>query len=560
MKRKICLAVCACIMALVPAGAQTVYDAANLASKDLTGTARFVGMGGAMGALGGDISTIATNPAGIGIFRGNDAALSFGFSGYGTESNYQGSTMSSDKGKGSFDNIGFVLSYKVGNATSLRYFNFGFNYKRAKSFYKNMSMGGNLGDYTQTDYMAEQAGGLTNWGNNIYNNSEIGWLSALGYDGYLITDLIAVPDGGDVPSSYEPYTVDGVQSANLNGDLMYTTPGEYGGMYTGGTGTFRSQERGGIDEYDFNISFNIKDRFYFGMTVGAYQVNYKKYTFYDEDYGNGEGYTLQGWNRIDGNGFDIKLGAIIRPFEYSPLRIGLAVHTPVFYHLDYKTSARLASDVLNDLDVTNEAGVPSGEIGQYDIDTYDILKGDMVRSFQLRTPWTYNISTGYTIGKNLALGAEYEYQNYSTVKFMDDEGYSDTFRYENSTTGMLKGVSTLRLGAEFKPAQQVAFRAGYNRTSAKFHEDAYKDLPYNSIQTDTDFANVKALNNYTLGVGFRGPIFYADLAYKYTTYKEDFYPFINAYQEGNSWIVGSPEATRVKNQRHQLLVTVGMHF
>ena len=42
----------------VGAGAQTIYDATNIAQKELNGTARFVGMGGAMGALGGDISTI----------------------------------------------------------------------------------------------------------------------------------------------------------------------------------------------------------------------------------------------------------------------------------------------------------------------------------------------------------------------------------------------------------------------------------------------------------------------------------------------------------------------
>ena len=34
------------------------------------------------------------------------------------------------------------------------------------------------------------------------------------------------------------------------------------------------------------------------------------------------GYNLQSWNRIKGSGFDFKLGAIIRPFEYSPFRIG----------------------------------------------------------------------------------------------------------------------------------------------------------------------------------------------------------------------------------------------
>lgn len=63
MKKIITLAVLG-MLGAVPVSAQTVYDAANIANKDLNGTARFVSMGGAMGALGGDISTIATNPAG----------------------------------------------------------------------------------------------------------------------------------------------------------------------------------------------------------------------------------------------------------------------------------------------------------------------------------------------------------------------------------------------------------------------------------------------------------------------------------------------------------------
>ena len=74
------------VLVATSVSAQTVYDAANIISKDLNGTARFVGMGGAMGALGGDISTIGTNPAGIGIYRSNDAMVSFGFSSMGVES------------------------------------------------------------------------------------------------------------------------------------------------------------------------------------------------------------------------------------------------------------------------------------------------------------------------------------------------------------------------------------------------------------------------------------------------------------------------------------------
>ena len=564
MKKIITLAALGLLIA-APMSAQTVYDAAKITNKDLNGTARFVGMGGAMGALGGDISTIGTNPAGIGVYRSKDAMVSFGFSSYGTESNYVGNKMNSDKMRASFDNAGLVLSSKIGNATALRYVNFGFNYHKAKSFYKNMSMGGNLGDYTQTDYMAAQAGGIKDWSGDIYTDPEVGWLSALGYDGYLITDLIAHNGQGDVPSGYVPYMVGGKQVKNLNGDLVYITPGEYGGMFWGGNGSFRSEERGGIDQYDFNISFNINDRVYLGVTVGAYAIDYSKYTFYDENYldkaGNatGQGYNLQSWNKIHGSGFDVKFGAIIRPFEYSPLKIGLAIHTPTYYNLDYKTNARLESDVLNDLDIANESEVGSGVIGQYNVDTCDILKGDMVRQFQLQTPWTYNVSLGYTIGKDLALGAEYEYQDYSSIKFKDQEGYSDTFGYENSTTSMLKGVSTIRLGAEYKVIPQFALRAGYNYTSAIFNSDAYKDLPYNSIQTDTDFANTKALSNYTLGIGYRGSMFYADLAYKYSSYKEDFHPFINAYMDGEQLVIGSPEA-KVKNTRSQVLLTLGLRF
>ena len=65
MKKKSTIIALAVLVA-TSVSAQTVYDAANIISKDLNGTARFVGMGGAMGALGGDISTIGTNPAGIG--------------------------------------------------------------------------------------------------------------------------------------------------------------------------------------------------------------------------------------------------------------------------------------------------------------------------------------------------------------------------------------------------------------------------------------------------------------------------------------------------------------
>ena len=511
-------------------------------------------MGGAMGALGGDISTIGTNPAGIGIYRSNDAMVSFGLSAYGTESNYMGNKINSDKVRASFDNAGFVLATKIGNATTLRYVNFGFNYHRAKSFYKNMSMKGNLGDHSQTFQMAEQATGITDWGNYPYDDNNIGWLSVLGYDSWLISNLTTKVT--DVPYKDK----NGNQIYNINGEPLYEMPGSFYGMTENGLANFRSEERGGVDQYDFNISFNISDRVYLGMTIGAYAVNYDKYSIYSENYSGdytGEGYDLVSMNKINGSGFDLKFGAIVRPFEYSPFRIGLAVHTPTYYKLDYKTSAYVLSDVYSEV---------TGKIEPHDIYTSDMIEGDMIRQFRLQTPWTYNVSLGYTIGRNWALGAEYEYQDYSSMKFKNpDDGYSDMFEYENSTTPMMKGVSTIRLGAEYKVIPQFALRAGYNYSTAIFNSDAYKDLPINSIQTDTDFANTKTLSNYTLGIGYRGSMFYADLAYKFSSYKEDFYPFVemdHVIENGITYrtLGALPDVTKVKNTRSQVLLTLGVRF
>ena len=426
MKKIITLATLGLLVAAAPISAQTVYDAAKITGKDLNGTARFVGMGGAMGALGGDISTIGTNPAGIGIYRSNDFMTSFGFSSYGTESKYLGDKFKSDKIQGSFDNLGFVFASKIGNETSLRYVNFGFNYHKAKSFYKNMNMKGGLGNSSQTYQMAQQASGITKWGDYPYDDPEIGWLSILGYDGWLISDITTDKmNAAGKPNS--PYVdKDGNQRYDANGKPLYTTPGNYYGMYDDGVANFHSQERGGIDQYDFNVAFNFNDRFYLGLTLGAYAVDYSKYTYYSEAYTGAnapQNYNLRSWNKVRGSGFDLKLGTIIRPFENSPFRIGLAIHTPTFYNLDYKTSARVESDVLN---------VETGKIDQWSVDTRDKLpgNGDMVREFRLQTPWTYNVSLGYTIGTSLALGAEYEYQDYSTMKFRGPTGSSSEFTCE----------------------------------------------------------------------------------------------------------------------------------
>lgn len=62
---------------ITPLMAQSAIDAMRLTQQDMKGTARFMSMGGAFGALGGDLTTISQNPAGIGVYRSNEIGITF---------------------------------------------------------------------------------------------------------------------------------------------------------------------------------------------------------------------------------------------------------------------------------------------------------------------------------------------------------------------------------------------------------------------------------------------------------------------------------------------------
>ena len=135
--------------------AQETYDNAQLATKDLNGTARYVGMGGAMEALGADISTMGTNPAGIGMFRRSVINGSFGFSSQSDAEEFNGA----DKTKMSFDQAGFVYSMRSGRSS---FVNFGFTYNKSRNFNQILTAAGRLNGASQN-----KLSGMKNY-NGIY--------------------------------------------------------------------------------------------------------------------------------------------------------------------------------------------------------------------------------------------------------------------------------------------------------------------------------------------------------------------------------------------------------
>lgn len=526
------------LMFAMAATAQNAYDASNLLGGDLNGTARFIGMGGAMGALGGDISVMGTNPAGTGIYRRHDMAVSFGLNNTMAESNFAGTKMKEDRSKASFDQVGFVFSRKVGNTTSLRYVNFGFNYHKKKNFNKLFSMGGMLDGMSQSWQLAQEM----NWYNDVLDSQ-----------GEYVVDYNYIGSADEfnknILNENNPYQkywnqlpVLGVMGAKTD---VVDWPEDMDGFYgwDGKSNNFYSDEEGGIHQYDFNVAFNIEDRFYIGATMGIYDVTYKRYSSYTENLYDDTGldngyYTLDNYYMLEGTGVDLKLGVIVRPLEESPFRIGLAVHTPTWYELTESYNATMTSEI------SYYQSSHKQTLSDYLDPSY------LTYDYRMQTPWKFNVSAGTTFAGLVAIGAEYEYQDYSSTKLEDLDGYK--LGGQSSIEANLKGVHTFRVGMETRIAPQFSLRAGYNYSSAAFDKEAYSTLtPY---RTSTDFTNTQSKNTVTFGLGYRGSVFYADLGYKYDMYKSDFYAFDDIDYSLESL------KTEVDNSRHQLVLTLGAQF
>ena len=527
------------LMIAMSANAQETYENAKLVGEDLNGTARYVGMGGAMEALGADISTIGTNPAGLGLFRHSNLSVSGGLL---MQSNGKEFT-NGNKTNASFDQIGGVYSTRTGAKSFL---NFGFNYHKSKNF----------------DYILNAANSLNGSSQNKQSFIK-GLLGDEGRGGFFIdrdpktNANVGYSDLNKKSNAYTFSQIDYLYWNTLIPTNNPTKPYDYDG---GKDYTFNRAHNGYIGNYDFSISGNLNDRVYLGVTFGIKDVHYNAYSEYSENLVSGARASVADNRSITGSGFDVTAGVIVRPIESSPFRIGAYVKTPTWYDLTTSNTTSL-------IDYRNYGAANNSK---YVNNSYD---------FKIWTPWKFGFSLGHTIGSSLALGATYEYEDYSRINTrINDGGYIDYWtgsyydssiadtQMNNHTREVLKAVSTLKLGVEYKPTTNLALRAGYNYVSPMYVSDGQKDPGLSSLGTSyasaTDYTNWKATNRFTLGVGYQIDKFNIDLAYQYSSQSGDFYPFSNVKNINiNSTTYNNiATGTKVKNDKSQLLLTLGYRF
>lgn len=528
------------LMASMSATAQETYQDTKLAAPQLTGTARYVGMGGAMEALGADISTISSNPAGIGLFRKSQVSLSAGViaqSGVEDYTEYNGARITFDgkKSHPTFDQAGFVWSPKFkGNS----WMNLAFNYHKSTDFGQILNAAASLSGASQNKLTAAK-----------HYENVAGWTGVdANYGGY-----------NDNSVNYQ----NGLLNVDADGQLAYAEANKY---------VFGQYQHGYIGDYDFNISGSINNRVWLGLTVGIHDVHYNSNSLYSEDLVDGNYTESYEQLKITGTGFDVKGGVIFRPVEDSPFRIGAYFNSPIFYDLtlsgdnDVSFKGNNTPATYTDADGVAQPCYFIGKKGQ-SID-YD---------FRFNTPWKVGVSMGHTVGNYLALGATYEYAWFDHMdnRVKDGSYYDDWYGdyYETSssddemnadTRANLKGVSTLKIGAEFKPIDMLSIRLGYNYVSPMFRDGAYRDqtLDSNGVYTSnsTDFTNWKATNRFTCGLGFNYQNLSIDVAYQYSVQKGDFYPFQTYTNTKYPELDCVGQASKVDNKRHQLLMTIGYKF
>lgn len=556
--------------------AQSALDAYSLAQPDMKGTARYMSMAGAFGALGGDLTAMTKNPAGIGVYRNGDIGFTLNLDCQSTSSNSQGFKYDMSQTKFLLNNIGAVVSMRL-PSTTVPNINFGFAYNKGVSFNRryggeipklNGSMTNYIAGLANSEYVTE--GELASTSSYDPYNPPSGdyappWLAILGYNGYLMTPSYNQLDGNT------------------------TWYGQWENGITSGKGAFLMNERGSVDEYNIVIGGNIKNVVYWGMNFDITNLNYSINSVWSENLDNAfvpdddnnvfketSDWSLNNIYSVSGTGFNYQLGLIVKPIQ--ELRLGFAFHTPTWYNLTENFGATVNYAYGNtDYGSTTTNG---GVLGYNDM--------------SFRTPWKIMASAAGVIGSNFIISFDYEWEAYNTMKFGLPNnngfsfGYDDYYPWDYMSSGYgtksgisdivgdasnnpyyytnqdiseyYKSTNTFRVGAEFRVTPAFSIRAGYANISSpvKPKTKNNQEIIY-TAGTRPSFRFDNSTNYVTCGLGYKFDRFYVDLAYVYKHISSDYHAYTSDPGTNGQSPVLAPES-KLSLNNNQIVLSAGFRF
>lgn len=513
MKHYITLSAVA-VLAAASVQAQGLFDALTYTDQDILGTARYSSMAGAFSALGGDISAVSDNPAGLGVYRWSEAQFSINFAYNQTKSDWEG--MKRKGGNYSFNanNASFVWSFadREGEKGWLAN-NIGFSYRRLKNFNRTYEVVGPASLNSMTDYLAGFTDGLsasTLSSLDAYTNTDVPYMSELAYRSHLIA-----------PSS-------GADSLSWHSIL---------GSDEKSTARYKAVESGYLNEYQLTYGANISNLVYWGVSFGLESLDYTRKLNYNEDFASSGSFSLQNYFHASGVGYNFKIGVIARPVSF--LRIGFALHTPTFYTLKNSHYGKM------------DYGVAVDSVGSTDTN-YTSTGSDR---YSFRTPLKLQAGVGFVIGQSAIVSVDYRYtgKNYRLGSNYTSTDFTSAYEADNEDIkNYVRATHQVRLGVEGKVLDALSLRAGVAYTTPSCKDAAERLLPLNTTRTDLEYmrSNGKFGSIYAAaGIGYRYKGFAVDVAYTYRQQREEWLPY-------NSDITPAT----IKTHKHNLIASFSWKF
>ncbi|MBS7562977.1 hypothetical protein KHS38_01055 [Mucilaginibacter sp. Bleaf8] len=427
MKIKYYLLVMATVAITKTSFAQYSQDAIRFSTFQTGSTSRIKAIGNAQMAVGGDLSSVSGNPAGLGFFTRSELSITPEFNSTKVTGNYYGQSSTGKSNQLNFNNASVVFYSRInsprGEDKSKGWLsvNWGASYNRTNNFYQNSFYGGLNDKSSITDY-------YTSLANQALDNN-------YSLDGYL--------EGWAAGQGLIRY--------NQPQD-QYESNAKYKALQNSNTRT-----EGGQTAYSFSMGANYSNKLYLGLGFDVTDLRYNSTNAFTEDNATLADFsynTTYGRNQVTtGTGFNIRAGFIYKPVE--AVRFGATVTTPTWYNV---------SDVTEEyLNTTYEAsGQPSGRNG----DTYNA-------SYDLRTPFKVAGGLAIFIKKYGFITGDVEYLNYSTTRLSSpDFDVTD----DNNDIRKLYGTAVnARVGAEARVTSSFYLRGGYGIQGSPLKNDG-KDI------------------------------------------------------------------------------------
>ncbi len=503
MKKRILYA--ATIIALSSMGssmAQTTGELYNFSNNSRTSaSARVAAMGGAFTSLGGDVSSMLINPAGIAMFSNSEATVTPSLFMNQNASNFNGyNSTKSNNTKFGFSNLAGVITTDVGVVI-------GVGYNRLADFSGKQQTYGTSQSSSINQIYAQQLQGIAQ--GNIQTPSNDIYKPFFRYAPNTWNAIMAYQTGLVNPMSAD------------DNEANYTTGGLFNGGDTQNPQSYMLTD-GAINEFTISGAYNYQDLLYVGVALGFQDMYYNQDYQYSEVYnqtntGSLQDFTSRSTLRMSGYGFNIKLGATVRPSNW--LRLGFAYHSPTWSTMS--------------------------ESSYYDMTVYDYYYDDpaysdtpeLVNDYHFRTPSRLMAGASVAIAGRVIISADYERTNYGDMK-MNTNLYVDGYRVpeyatpvdnlpniadnyysannsielNNIITDYYAVVDNYRLGIEAQPFNGFFVRAGYS----------YSSSPYKNVRSTIypeNLSDYGAQTLYSGGLGYRKDDFGIDLTYTHAQTK-----------------------------------------